>query len=52
MDLPVWVWLPLLFVASAAVIWLILLAITFMGLWLVHPRDAHDDINISDRRKH
>lgn len=51
LDLPIWVWLPILFVLSAVLVWLVLLVITFIGLWVVHPRDAHDDINISDGRE-
>lgn len=49
-NIPEWLLLLLLILGSAFLLWVGLLVLTFLGLLLVHPKDAHD-IAINDRKR-
>lgn len=50
--MPDWLLLILLLLGAGFFFWLVMLLITFLGLWFIHPRDAHDDIvdNYKERK--
>lgn len=49
--MPEWLLVLLLVLGAGLLIWVVLIILTFVGLWFMHPRDAHDDINISDKKR-
>jgi len=51
LPIPEWLLILLLILGSAVLIWFCLLILTFIGLWALHPRDAHDDVLNNDTRK-
>ena len=49
-PVPEWLLILLLILGSGVLIWALLIFITFIGLWALHPRDAHDDLIMDDTK--
>lgn len=47
-DIPAWLAILLLVIGGGTLLWIILILLTFLGLWFVHPKDAHDDLLNND----
>ena len=48
--MPTWLSVLLLITGGLFFGWLTVLLLTFIGIWAMHPKDAHDDILNNDPR--